>query len=377
MRSQIKLGQIFGIRIGLHYSWFLIALLITFSLYADLHIKHPDWNTGFILELALVTALLFFVSLLLHELAHSLVARSQGIPVREITLFALGGVSQIEREASTAKDEFWIAIVGPLTSAVIGLVCYGIVHAAQAGPALSAPMAMLAWLAYINLALAVFNLIPGYPMDGGRILRALLWWRSGNLERATRAASRIGQGIAILFIAFGVFEFFMGGSFGGLWIAFIGWFLLQAARETYLELGLKRQLAGVRVADVMTRQCPTVDGSLTIQDFVEHTLLPSGRRCFLVKDPVRGVSGLITPHEIKHIERSLWPITRLDSVMGALDKLHTVAPETPLLDALQVMGSNDLNQLPVVSGGHIEGLISRDRILSYLHTRMELQPTEG
>jgi Zn-dependent protease/predicted transcriptional regulator len=376
MQSQIKLGQIFDIKIGLHYSWFLIALLIVFSLSGDYHLKHPQWSSGFVLALALVTALLFFLSLLLHELSHSLVAKANGLPVREITLFALGGVSQIEKEAASAKVEFWIAVVGPLTSAFIGLVCLGAVKAVSSGATLSPPMAMLSWLGYINIGLAIFNLIPGYPMDGGRILRAIIWWKTGDLDRSTRAATKAGQAVATVFIAIGIVGYFKGGGLGSLWIAFIGWFLLQAAKDSYVEISLKRSLEGVRVSDVMTRHCPTVDGHLSIQDFVEDELLPTGRRCFIVKDG-SSVAGLITPHEIKHVDRAEWPMTRLDAVMCPLEKLRTVTSNTPLLEALQVMSRDDLNQLPVIADGRLEGILSREQVLSYLQTRLELQPLAG
>jgi Zn-dependent protease len=255
LRSQIKLGRIFGIEIGLHYSWFLIALLIVFSLSSQFHTSNPQWGDGLILSLAVATAILFFVSLLVHELAHSIVASSNGLPVKEITLFALGGVSQIEKNPTSATLEFWMAFVGSLTSAAIGGIC--LLMARALGGASSNPwMAMLLWLGYINLTLAAFNLIPGYPLDGGRVLRAIIWWKTGDADRSTRAAAKTGQAVALAFIAFGIFQFFGGAGVGGLWIAFIGWFLLQAARETYVQVGLAHALEGVRVADVMTRDCP-------------------------------------------------------------------------------------------------------------------------
>jgi Zn-dependent protease len=202
-----------------------------------------------ILALAIATAILFFGSLLLHELAHSLVATSNKLPVKEITLFALGGVSQLEKNPLSAKVEFWMAFVGPLTSAVIGVVCLAL--ARLIGDPSSNPwMAMLRWLGYINLSLAAFNLLPGYPLDGGRVLRALIWWKTGDADRSTQAAARVGQVVAFGFIALGLFQYFRGAGIGGLWIAFIGWFLLQAARESYVQVGLTHALKGIRVADI-------------------------------------------------------------------------------------------------------------------------------
>jgi Zn-dependent protease/predicted transcriptional regulator len=371
LRSQIKLGRVFGIEIGLHYSWFLIALLIVFSLSSQFHASNPQWGDGVILSLAVATAILFFVSLLLHELAHSIVAKSNGLPVKEITLFALGGVSQIEKNPTSARLEFWMAFVGPLTSAVIGGIC--LLAARTVAGASSDPwMAMLLWLGYINLALAAFNLIPGYPLDGGRVLRAIIWWTTGNADRSTRAAAKVGQAVAFAFIAFGIFRFFGGAGIGGLWIAFIGWFLLQAARESYVQVGLTHALEGVRVADVMTRDCPTVDGWLNLQNFVEGELLRTGRRCFVVVEKGE-MTGLVTPHEIKQIDRAKWPFMTLHDVMRPIGDVRSVVPDASLASALELMGRDNLNQLPVVSNGHLEGMLSRAQVLTYLQTHAELR----
>jgi Zn-dependent protease/predicted transcriptional regulator len=371
LKSQITLGKVFGIKIGLHYSWFLIALLIVFSLSGEFRAGHPQWASGLVLTLAIVTAVLFFVSLLLHELSHSLVARARGIPVREITLFALGGVSQIEGEAGSAKTEFWMAVVGPLTSAFIGLTCVGVV-AIAGGETRSPFTAVLAWLGYINLGLAAFNMVPGYPLDGGRILRAIVWWKTGDMDRATRSAAKVGQAVGGALIAMGVIQYFGGAGLGGLWIAFIGWFLLQAAGVSYIEAGLKRSLQNVRVSDVMARDCPTVDARLSVQDFVDHQLLRTGRRCFIVAGN-GGIAGLVTSHEIRQTDRAQWPHMTLEDVMRPLKSMRTVTPDTPLASALEVMARDDFNQLPVISNGHLEGVLSRAEVLNYLQTRAELQ----
>jgi len=371
MRSQIKLGRIFGIEIGLHYSWFLIALLIVFSLFSQFQSTNPQWRGGVILSLAVATAILFFISLLLHELAHSIVATANGLPVKEITLFALGGVSQIEKNPTSARLEFWMAFVGPLTSAVIGGIC--MLAARALGGAASDPwMAMLLWLGYINLMLAAFNLIPGYPLDGGRVLRAIIWWNTGDADRSTRAAAKTGQAVAFAFIAWGIFRFFGGAGVGGLWIAFVGWFLLQAARESYVQVGLAQALDGVRVADVMTRECPKVEGSLNLQNFVEQELLRTARRCYTVVEKGE-LAGLVTPHEIKEIDRTKWPFMTLHDVMRPIKDVRSVAPDDSLKSALEVMSRDDVNQLPVVSNGHLEGMLSRTQLFAYLQTHAELR----
>jgi len=233
-------------------------------------------------------------------------------------------------------------------------------------------MAMLLWLGYINLSLAAFNLIPGYPLDGGRVLRALIWWRTGDADRSTQSAARVGQVVAFGFIALGIVQYFGGAGIGGLWIAFIGWFLLQAARESYVQVGLAHALKGVRVADVMTRDCPTVDGWLNVQNLVEQELLRTGQRCFIVVDKGK-ITGLVTPHEIKQIDRAKWPFVTLHDIMRPLEDLQSVTPDTPLTSALESMSRYDLNQLPVVSNSHLEGVLSRAQVLSYLQTHAELR----
>jgi Zn-dependent protease/predicted transcriptional regulator len=374
MRTNIKLGRVFGIQIGLHYSWFLIAFLIVLSVAGEFSAAHKDWSHGLIWSLAVVTAVLFFVSLLLHELAHSLVAQSRNLPVRSITLFALGGISQIEGNAPDARTEFSIAIAGPITSFAIGCVC--LVTARWCGwtPGVNptAPVvAMLVWLGYINAGLGIFNLIPGYPLDGGRVLRAALWWKTGDADRSTRIAARIGEGVGVTFIALGVIQAFGGAGLNGLWMAFIGWFLTQAAAESYFEVKAVPFLKRLHVADVMSSDCPIVDGRLNVQRFVDQEMLRSGKRCFLVEENGR-FAGLITPNEIKHVDRSEWTSTTLSSVMLPAARLRAVTPETTLKDALDVMATNDLNQLPVLADGHLRGTVSRSQVLQLFQTRADL-----
>jgi Zn-dependent protease/predicted transcriptional regulator len=375
MKAHIKLGRIFGIQIGLHYSWLIIALLITLSLATQFRLQNRNWSEGVIIATAIATALLFFASIVLHELSHAAVAKSRGLPVRSITLFALGGVALIEKEASDAKTEFWMGLVGPITSVVIGIVCLALAaafgwNAATVTPA--TPLtAMLMWLGVINIVLGVFNLVPGYPLDGGRVLRAIIWWISGNRGRSTRIAAGIGQLVAFAFIAIGIFRFFGGAGIGGLWLAFIGWFLMEASRESYAQSELTEALRGMRVRDVMGKDCPVVDRNTNLQTFVDDYLLHTGRRCFVVAENGR-VIGIITPHEVRAVERRKWPLTTVDDVMRSLDQLRTVTPETSLTDALELMGREDVNQLPVVKEGNLTGFISRGHILQLLRTRAEL-----
>lgn len=374
MKATIKLGRIFGVEIGLHYSWLLIALLITFSLAGHFQQNNPGWSDALRWGVSIVTAILFFGSIVVHELSHALVAKLRGLPVRSITLFALGGVAQIEKEAADAKTEFWMGIIGPITSFVIGIVCLLITVALGWTPPEfpQRPLpAMLMWLGLINIGLALFNMIPGFPLDGGRVLRGIIWWVTGNAKRATTIAARVGQFIAFAMIVYGVFQFFRGTGINGLWMAFIGWFLLSASRESYAQMVITEGLRGLRVGDVMSRDFPVVDSYTNLQTFAEDNLTRTGRRFWIVT--LNGQpEGIITPTEISAVPRNRWPYTTVADVMRPLDTTHTVNPNTPVTEALEVMAQQDLNQLPVVSDRGLAGLISRSHILQVIQTRAQL-----
>jgi len=374
MQSNIKLGRIHGIEIGLHYSWFIIAALIVFSLGEHFHQVNPNWGTSQIWITALFTAVLFFVSLLLHELAHSLVAQARGLKVKAITLFALGGVSQIESDATDAKTEFWVAIAGPIASLLIGFGCLanasGLGWRRPAEPQ-TGITSVLVWLGYINVGLAVFNMIPGFPLDGGRVLRAIVWAITKNAERSTRIAARVGQVVAFLFIVDGIWQFFSGAGFGGLWIAFIGWFLMDAAKASYGQAEITAVFQGMRVSSVMSRNCVTVNRGMSLQEFVNSYLLTTGQRCYAVEDQGRLV-GLITPRDVGAIPRELWDTTTVREAMRPLEDLHIITPDTQVTDALKLMAGNDVNQLPVVTNGTLQGVVSRSQLMQLLQAQSEL-----
>ncbi len=374
MQAQIKLFRVFGIQIGLHYSWLLIALLVVLSLAGQFSETNSQWGSGMIWGLAILTALLFFAAIVIHELSHAAVAKARGLPVRSITLFALGGVAQIEKEASDAKTEFWMAIAGPITSLLIGILCLLLATGFGWTPSAkhqSPWAAMLGWLGVINIALAVFNMVPGFPLDGGRVLRAVIWWISGNAARATRIATGVGQLVAFVFIVVGLFRFFNGAGFGGLWLTFIGWFLLDAARSSYAQFEVLESLRGAHVSDVMSHDWSEVDSATNLQRFINEKLLRSGRRCFVVTENDQAV-GIVTAHEIKNMDHEKWPHLSVRDVMLPLAKLHSVKPTTSLTEALETMGREDVNQLPVIRNSHVEGIVSRGHILRLLQTRAEL-----
>jgi Zn-dependent protease/predicted transcriptional regulator len=374
MKAQVKLGTLFGVELGLHYSWFVIALLIVFSLVSQFHSVNRDWSERVVWSAAILTAVLFFAGLIAHEMSHAIVAKARGLPVHKITLFLLGGMAQIESEPADASTEFWMGIAGPIASALIGCALLGL--ALLSGWTLRTQpqtpgLAILVWLGYINLALAAFNMIPGFPLDGGRVLRAILWWVTGNANRSTRIAAQVGRLVGVLFVAYGILNYFGGRGINGLWLAFIGWFLLQAAGSSLVQVKASALLRGVRVRDVMSRDCPTVDGSMDLQRFVDEHLLTAGRRCYLVVDG-QHVAGLITPHEVRAVERSRWPVVPVREAMRPVSTIHSLSPDASALQALEMMSREDVNQLPVVEDGQLEGTVSRGHLLQVLQARSEI-----
>ena len=288
--------------------------------------------------------------------------------------------SDIVKQARKAMLEFVLqnhpmAIVGPITSGLLGLAMFALARLSGwtlwASPT-TPGTALLVWLGYINLALGAFNMIPGFPLDGGRVLRAILWWQMYDSEHATRAAAFVGQVIAVLFIGFGILRFFQGAGLGGLWIAFIGWFLLQAAGATLIQVQTGTLLRGLHVKDVMSTDSYAVDPELSVQEFVNEHLLRTGRRCFLVVQDGR-LLGLITPNEVRTVEPRAWPLTAVRSVMRSADKVHFVSRDMPAMEALEIMGREDVNQLPVMSDGRVEGIVSRAHVLQVLRSRVELK----
>jgi Zn-dependent protease/CBS domain-containing protein len=374
LRASIGLGRIAGIPVGLHYSWFLIAGLITLSLSGHFAATQPGWTPVALWGVAAATAVLFFVTLLAHELSHALMARAYGLPVHSITLFALGGVAQIGRDSHTPRAEFLIAIVGPIASLVIGGACLAAAWTLGWSPAhgMGVMAAVLGWLGSINILLAVFNMIPGYPLDGGRVLRAALWAWSGDQHRATRLAARTGQGVALLFMAGGLLLFMAGAGIGGLWLAFIGWFLMSAAQGAYMQALVTESLRDIRVEDVMAHDCATVDEHSSVQALVDDVLLRTGRRCIVVGHNGHPL-GLVTPAEIRGLARERWPVTPVRDVMRPLDAVRSVTPETGATEAFSTMAQEDLQQLPVVRDGRLEGVVGRRDILEVIEARSELR----
>jgi Zn-dependent protease/CBS domain-containing protein len=385
MRSGFRVGRLFGIDIHIDWSWLLIFLLVTWNLVAMFAQIHPDWGTGLSLGVAVAASLLFFASVLAHEMAHSLMARAQGVPVRNIVLFLFGGVSNIEREPPSPRAEFLITIVGPITSVVLGFLFIGAALAligpldqtAAADPAqliagLDPLTTLLFWLGPINILLGIFNMIPGFPLDGGRILRSILWAITGNLRRATRWASRVGQLVAWLLIITGIamvfgieVPIFGTGLLGGLWLAFIGWFLNSAAIQSYQQVVIRDVLDGVRVERMMRSSPPTVPPNVTVDHLVYDSVMGTDEHAFPVEQDGR-LMGLVTLEDIRKVPRPEWPQVRVGQIMTPADELLVVRPEDDAAEALQKLSQRDVRQLPVMRNGDMVGLLRRQDITRWL-----------
>ncbi|MBI4535913.1 MAG: site-2 protease family protein, partial [Ignavibacteriae bacterium] len=328
MYSQsLQLGRIFGIPIGVNYSWFIVFALITMSLTTQFNHLHPEWSFAEHLTLGIATSILFFTSVLLHELGHSVLALRYRIPVQSITLFIFGGVAAISREPEKPSHEFNIAIAGPAVSAILGALFYGLASVTRG--TMEGVASLGQWLGYINMMLAGFNLIPGFPLDGGRILRSIVWKYTQSFERATTIASWSGQFFAYAFIFFGIWQALTGNFFGGLWIGFIGWFLLNAAQATGTQVNLRAAMRGITAADVMTQECLRLPGNISVADLVENHMLRTGSRCAFVAEGDR-FRGLVTMHEIKQVPKDEWHVTPLQAIMVSEDEVLIAEPDVPV-----------------------------------------------
>jgi Zn-dependent protease/predicted transcriptional regulator len=389
MRSGFRIGRIFGINIRIDWSWLFIFFLVTWNLSVVFGQAHPNWGSVQAWGLAIVAAILFFASVLAHELAHSLVARARGIPIRGITLFLFGGVSDIQREPTSPGVEFLMAVVGPLTSIVLGGILV-LLAGTSAGPLAStmtdpttaiarlSPLAtLLLWLGSINVILGIFNLVPGFPLDGGRVLRSILWAATNNLRRATRWASWVGQAIAWLMIisgiamAFGVqIPFFGTGLIGGLWLAFIGWFLNGASVQSYQQVVIHDILEGVPVERIMRSNPPTVFASSSVGTLVHNHVMGADDHAFPVMDNGRLV-GLVSLEDIRKVSRDVWDTTGVRQIMTPADQLVVTTPEEDAAAALDKLMQRGVGQLPVLHVGRLVGLLRRHDILKWLQLHAE------
>jgi Zn-dependent protease/CBS domain-containing protein len=389
MQGGFRIARIFGINIYMDPSWIFIFLLVTWNLSAVVFPSlHPDWSIRLNIGLGLLASLLFFGSVLAHELSHSLMAKARGLPVGRITLFIFGGAADIGREPPSPGSEFLIAIIGPITSIVLGgiFLAFGALSMDGLGPgSLSeglgslTPMATLFfWLGPINILLALFNMVPGFPLDGGRVLRSILWKISHNLRLATRLATFSGQFIAWGFIITGaamVFGMqvpvFGSGLVGGLWLAFIGWFLNSAAVQSYRQVVVDEMLAGVTVERLMHLEAPMVEPEERLDELVHTHLINRDNQAVAVVSSGRLV-GMVQLEDARKIPQEKWAATRVREMMSPLDELPQVAPRDEASEALNKLTRSGVHQLPVVEDGNLVGVLRRRDIMRWLKLQSEI-----
>ena len=369
-----KVGRLAGIDLAIHPSWLVIAFLVTYSL-AEFQFpaQFRDWTPQIYWGVAVATSILFFASVLAHELSHAIVARQLGLRVEGITLFIFGGATTIDEDSRSPREEALIALAGPASSLLIGAVLLG-GNFVVAEPAYAS--ALLGWLGYINVLLGLFNLIPGFPMDGGRVLRAILWRIRGDRLVATRNAALVGRAFGYVLIGLGVFIALQpgGGLFSGLWLALIGWFLSNAAEATMAQAGVERSLSGVRVRDAMELEPPTVSPNEPVSELVQDRMLRGEDRSFLVRHDDGGLAGVVTLGDVRRLPRSDWPAARVTDIMTRFGDLATIGPDAPLADALRLIQEKEIGQLPVVAddGRDPLGIVTRRGILRLIEARMKL-----
>jgi Zn-dependent protease/CBS domain-containing protein len=359
-----RVGRLAGIEVRVDSSWVVIALLITYSMYLRLSVVYPQLEGGGAVGLAILSALLFFGSVLVHELAHALVAQARGIRVQDITLFLFGGATRAKVDSRGPGDEFLIAVVGPLTSGLLAGL-FGIV-AGLGREILSRPLAgTLGYLAWTNLLLAAFNLVPGFPLDGGRLLRSAIWKTTGSLGRATRIASQAGQAVGWLLVAAGVASLLAGDLAGGIWFAFIGWFLVQAARSSYQDLQLQQLLAGVEAEDVMAADLRRIPPELSLQDAVDDYFMRYDHGAFPVEEQGRTI-GLLTLRGVRRVPREQWPTRRVRDHMVPLGDQVVVAPDARMDGVVGKLQDGEAGRVLVVQDGEVVGIITPSDLTRWL-----------
>ena len=383
--SGFRLGRVADIDIHVDWSLLIVFWLIASSLALGVFPTwHPEWTRLHAVGTALAAALLFFSSVLAHELAHALVGRRYGIQVSRITLFIFGGIAELGGEPGNWRAELSMAAAGPLTSIVLG-TAFLLLTASMAGPLpaempdfeswladLGSVPTLLLWLGQVNIVLALFNLVPGFPLDGGRVLRAALWGITGNLRRATHWASLGGQAVAWLLMGTGIamilgadVPLFGSGPVAGLWLALIGWFLNNAALTSYRQLLLQETLKAVDVRQLMRTDFQTVTPDLTVAEFVHEHLLPSGQRAFPVLENGK-LSGIVSLRDARKTDRTQWSHTAISRIMTPAEHLVIAGPGDNAFQALAALGRGGMNQLPVLENGELRGLLSREDLVNWL-----------
>jgi Zn-dependent protease/CBS domain-containing protein len=366
----LQIARIRGIAILVHWSWGLIFALITWSLSGYFGTRFTDWSDGQIWTAAVLSSFGFFMSVLLHELSHAVVAQRFGMTVPSITLFVFGGVANMGSEMRSARQEFLVAAAGPGMSfaLAISLSMLGTLVRGNVGE-------ILLYLGLVNGILGVFNMLPGFPLDGGRVFRSIIWAKTKDLTKATRWASNVGQSIAWVLIILGIWVT-LTISLVGLWYVLIGLFLKQAAEASYQHMVLDRALARVLARDVMRPPPEPMPESSSLQRIVDERVLARGERCVLLEREGR-VSGILTTTDLTKVPRDQWPMTSARNAMVPAEEVATITPTTLANEAVRLMGERDVHQLPVIDGGQLVGLLTRGDILNHIQTRMQFADLAG
>ncbi len=364
--SKLKLFRLLGITFQIDLAWMLVFALMAFSLAAQFSKEYPNWSVAHYWIVGIVTCLLFFVSIIFHELAHCLVARAAGLPVQSITLFILGGVSHIGKEAQRPGIEFLVSAAGPLASIAIS-ASFAVLHVATRSN-LETVAAVAEWLAEINLVLVLFNLIPAFPLDGGRILRSALWGISGDFSKATRIASVVGRTTSILFFLGGVLCVIAGQFTYGLWTGLIGWFLWTASRQNQRQADLRDSLAGLTASDLMVSNCPRIQTGTSLARLEDGVDASSHPRWVLVLNGTT-FEGLLAWEQVAEVARDLWEQTRIEALMTPLAALRWVRPHQGVVHILEAMDREGIPQVPVVDNGRLLGVLGRAEVYHFLHHR--------
>lgn len=388
MRPGFRLGRILGVEVRVDWSLAIIFALIVVDLASSLFPRwHADWDRVTIWGVAFAAACLFFSSVLMHELSHALVARTQGVRVPRITLFLFGGMAEMDSEPPTPKAELLMTVVGPLTSLAIG-VGATLVGAQVAGASGvrdvgvvaavlrdASPLAtLLLWLGPVNIGLAIFNAIPGFPLDGGRVLRAALWWGTGDFTKATRWAAGVGRGFAWLLMILGVVEMVAGGIAQGLWLVLIGWFLNSAAVASHQHVLIARALEDVPVTRIMRTRLDRISPDVTVETLVREHLIPGDEPGVPVEQDGTLV-GLVTREDVRKVQHARWMDTRVESVMTPTRRLATLPPDAGAQQAWSEFSMHDVDQIPIVTRGRLLGMVTRRDLFAWI--RLHAPQTAG
>ena len=361
MGSSFRVARIAGIAIEIHPSWLLILAFVAYSLSVGLFPdRYEDWSEPVYWIVGIASALLLFGTVLIHELAHALVAKRRGLEVPRITLFIFGGMSHLQRQPSSAGEEFQIAAAGPATSFVIAALTGA--AGFLLGGASEYSEAILYYLAVVNLALGIFNVLPGFPLDGGRVLRSIAWKRTGSFRRATRIAAGVGEIFGYALIIGGVAILLAGGLLDGIWLAFIGWFLLTAARGESQGQQLEGVLKRLVARDVMREDFVSVKPGVPLKEVVDDYMIGQGERAVMVAND-GSVAGILTVSDIRRTPRDLWPNTPAQRVMTLRDSVVTVEATRPAVEVLVLLGEKGLNQVPVLEDGRMVGMVTRRELM--------------